>query len=500
MPQVHDNPWVCRTARPTALKAALAAYDCPALLLDAHGQVVVANPAAAHALRASAAKLPGRSLFDLLPADAARTRRRAFRHVVRTGLPEQVRDSSDGRSFEATFLPVLDARGMTEHVVSLIRDTTESTLKAAEAEQLAKEWQQTFDAITDIVALISPTYELIRVNRAGCQGIGKKLSELIGRKCYEVVHGLDRPIEGCPCARSLKTKRPGSGEFSSGGRHFIATADPILDRKGRLVAFTHTVKDITDRKRTEDELVRHREHLAELVDERTRELRQAQDELVRQSKLATLGRVAGGLASELRRPLAAARSAAYRLGQALTPDVGVEAARLLALIQRETDRSDRMAAAIIQFVRRTRSRPARCSLRRILNQSATNAGLPANVSVHVELPPKLPRVLADEQRMVVVFDNLLANAAQAMPGGGTIGVFVKALDHKLSVAITDTGTGIEPEYMPRLFEPLFSTRRTGAGIGLAMCKAFVEGDRGTIDVRSQRGQGTTITVTLPAAP
>ena len=500
MPQVHDKPRIRRTARRSDLKSALAAFDGPALLLDTHGRVVAANRAAAQALRASTAKLLGRSLFDLLPTPLGRPRRKAFRNVVRTGLPRQVQDSHDGRSFETSLLPALDAKGRTEHVVALTRDTTESTLKRAEAEQLAKEWQQTFDAITDIVALISPAYELIRVNRAGCQGIGKKLSELIGRKCYEVVHGLDRPIEGCPCARSLKTKRPGSGEFSSGGRHFIATADPILDRKGRLVAFTHTVKDITDRKQLEDELVRHQEHLAELVDERTRELKQAQDELLRQGRLATLGRVAGGLASELRGPLAAARSAAERLGQALTPAVGIEAARLVALIQRETDRSDRMAAAILHFVQRTRPRPARCSLRRILNQATTHAGLPANVSVHLELPPKLPRALADEQRMVVVFDNLLANAAQAMPDGGTIGVFATAQDRTLSVAVTDTGTGIAPEHMPRLFEPLFSTKKIGAGIGLAMCKTFVEADRGTIDVRSQPGKGTTFTVTLPAAP
>jgi len=450
-------------------------------------------------LGARPAKLLGRSLFDLLSAGAARALSKAFRNAVRAALPGQVHDSSDGRSFETTFLPVLDASGRTGQVLALTRDTTKSTLKAAETEHLAKEWQQTFDAITDVVALISPNHEFVRVNKAGCKGTGKKLPQLVGRKCYEVVHGLDRPIEGCPCARSLKTRRPGSGEFSSGGRHFIATADPILDRKGRLVAFTHTVKDITDRKRAEDELVRHREHLAELVDERTRELKQAQDELVRQSRLATLGRVAGGLASELRGPLAAARSAADRLGLALTPASGIEAVRLVALIQRETDRSDRMAAAILQFVERTRSRPTRCSLRRVLNQATTHAGLPANVSVHIELPPELPRVLADEQRMVVVFDNLLANAAQAMSDGGTIGVFAKAQDRTLSVAVTDTGTGIEPKHMPRLFEPLFSTKRVGAGIGLAMCKAFVEADGGRIDVRSQPGRGTTFTVTLPAA-
>jgi two-component system NtrC family sensor kinase len=101
--------------------------------------------------------------------------------------------------------------------------------------------------------------------------------------------------------------------------------------------------------------------------------------------------------------------------------------------------------------------------------------------------------------MVTVFDHLLANAAQAMPEGGTIGVFATAQDRTLAVAVTDTGTGIAPEHIPRLFEPLFTTKTIGAGIGLPICKAFVEADHGTIEVRSRPGKGTTFTVRLPTA-
>ena len=369
--------------------------------------------------------------------------------------------------------------------------------RAARAGQHAREWQQTFDAITDIVALISPDFRFVRVNRAGCMAAGKTEAELVGRRCYEAVHGTNEPIAGCPCAKMMKTGKPSSGEFSVAGRHFIATADPVLDGKGKLVAFTHTVKDITDRKRAEDDLALHREHLAELVEERTRELNRAQDELLRQSRLATLGRVAGGLAQELSVPLAAAREAAERLSRALTPDAGIEAARQLASVQREADRAERMAAAIIGFVQQSRSRARRCSLRRILNAAVVHAALPGNVSVHLELPSRLPLVRVDEPRMVVVFDHLLANAAQAMPDGGTIGVFATVEKGMVSVAVRDTGSGIAPEHMERLFEPLFSTRPLGAGIGLSMCKAFVEADRGAIAVKSEPGSGTTVTVRLP---
>jgi len=344
--------------------------------------------------------------------------------------------------------------------------------RAATADQHAREWQQTFDAITDIVALISPDFRFVRVNRAGCTAAGRSESELVGQRCYETVHGTDAPIADCPCARTLKTLRPSSGEFSAAGRHYIATADPVLDPKGRLVAFTHTIKDITEHK-------------------------QAEDELARQSRLATLGRVAGGLAHALRSPLAVTREAAERLSHTLTPAAGIESARQLAAIQREVDRAERLAAAISSFVERTGSRAKRSSLRRILNRAVVNTPLPGNVSVHLELPHRLPMVRVDEHRMVVVFDNLLANAAQAMPAGGTIGVFASVRRQLVTVAVRDTGAGIAPGHMERIFEPLFSTRPVGAGIGLAMCKTFVEADHGTIAVKSEPDKGTTVTVTLP---
>ncbi len=118
----------------------------------------------------------------------------------------------------------------------------------------AKEWQLTFDAALDIIALISPDYRFIKVNKAGCEAIGRKQEELIGKKCYEIIHGLDHPIEGCPCAQTLKTKRSGSGEVRDHGRQYIATASPVFSESNELVAFVHTVKDITERTQIEEKL------------------------------------------------------------------------------------------------------------------------------------------------------------------------------------------------------------------------------------------------------
>ena len=124
-----------------------------------------------------------------------------------------------------------------------------------EAEKSAREWQLTFDSSLDIIALISSDFEFLKVNRVGCELAGKKPEELIGKKCYEMIHGLDAPIAGCPCAETIKTKKAGSGEITHAGRCYVATASPVMDENNELVAFVHTIKDITERKQIEERII-----------------------------------------------------------------------------------------------------------------------------------------------------------------------------------------------------------------------------------------------------
>lgn len=133
-------------------------------------------------------------------------------------------------------------------------------------------WQETFDAALDIIALISTDFEILKINKVGYENIDKKPEELIGKKCYEVVHGLDSPIEGCPCAKALKTGSSGTGEVKDHGRIYMTTASPIWDKNNEIIAFAHTVKDITEQKKTEAILQNAQKDLERKVRERTSEL------------------------------------------------------------------------------------------------------------------------------------------------------------------------------------------------------------------------------------
>ncbi len=133
--------------------------------------------------------------------------------------------------------------------------------------EAAREWQELFDASTDIITLTSPDFEILRINRAGYEGIGKKREELIGKNCYEVVHGLHHPIDGCPSQEALRTKKAEVSEITQGGRHYIATASPVLDKNGELVAFAHTIKDITKRKQAERQLKKSESFLSSIIEQ-----------------------------------------------------------------------------------------------------------------------------------------------------------------------------------------------------------------------------------------
>jgi PAS domain S-box-containing protein len=133
-------------------------------------------------------------------------------------------------------------------------------------------WQETFDAALDIFALISNDFKILKINQTGCKNLGMKREELIGRKCFQVVHGLDSPIEGCPCKKALETGDGANGEIFDHGRYYLTTASPILDKYNKVYAFAHTVKDITEQKKAEEKIKNAYNALEQIVEKRTAEL------------------------------------------------------------------------------------------------------------------------------------------------------------------------------------------------------------------------------------
>lgn len=235
------------------------------------------------------------------------------------------------------------------------------------------------------------------------------------------------------------------------------------------------------------------------VEERTSELRQAQERLVRQEKLAVLGQLAGSVGHELRNPLGAIKNAAYYLRLVLNqPDAEVE--EMVDILAKETSTCEAIIHGLLDFARPAAPAWQRADVNEVLLDALCHLSVPPDVVVVDELHSEPLLVLCDPFQVAQVCGNILRNAFQAMPEGGTLTLRTAYRDGGISVSISDTGAGIVAENLPRLFEPLFSTRPKGVGLGLAVCKSLVERHGGTIEVFSRVGEGSTFTVWLPVTP
>jgi PAS domain S-box-containing protein len=284
------------------------------------------------------------------------------------------------------------------------------------------------------------------------------------------------------------------------GSRFMASAviTALRDPAGELKGFTKVTRDITERKKTEEELRRHREHLEELVEERTRELKQAQEELARNERLAVLGQLAGGVGHELRNPLGAIKNAAYFLNMAIE-QAEPEVKETLQILDNEVATSERIISSLLGFARPKPPTLRKVDINKLVQDLLPHIRMPENIEVATELEP-LPITLADPDQLGQVFGNIITNGVQAMAEGGRLVIKSRATEPGWAeVSIVDTGSGMPPEAREKIFEPLFTTKAKGIGLGLAVSKTLVEGNRGTIDVESEVGKGSTFTVRLPVS-
>jgi signal transduction histidine kinase len=232
-------------------------------------------------------------------------------------------------------------------------------------------------------------------------------------------------------------------------------------------------------------------------------LARQRDELRRAERLAAVGRISAQITHEIRNPLNAIGLNAELLQEELEGcDVAPpEAVQLVAAISREVDRLNGVAEEYLRFARLPRPEPGCQDLGEILGSLLDFLGpelQAASIEVRRDLAPRLPPVRGDEGQLRAVFLNLLRNSREAMPVGGTVRVRTYGADGMAVAEVGDTGGGIPPGDLTRIFEPFYSTKQRGTGLGLAFTQQVVKEHGGTIRCESEVGQGTTFTVALPA--
>ncbi len=245
--------------------------------------------------------------------------------------------------------------------------------------------------------------------------------------------------------------------------------------------------------------------LGDAVESRRREraagdaLDAARSRVAQSEKLAALGQLAAAIAHEVRNPLAVVRSAAQGLGETL-PAADAEGHRAASFIVAEVDRLGSVVNSLLAFARPLQLQTRPTALADVVARAVTLAGADLaakRVRLARDEAPTLPLVQADGDLVCQVLVGLLANAAAATPAGGQVLVRARAGEGAVELAVADSGPGIAPELRARVFEPFFTTRPNGTGLGLAVARQIVEAHGGRIDVGDHPGGGACFTVRLP---
>ena len=248
------------------------------------------------------------------------------------------------------------------------------------------------------------------------------------------------------------------------------------------------------------------ESLERQVEERTTALKSAQAQLVQSEKMSSLGKLAASVAHEINNPLAGILTYAKLLVRLheegeLTEKARESCVRNLRLVQRETERCSAIVRNLLDFARQ---RPP--SLKDIDVSAVVEEALSLlshrlrmqDVTLQKDLPP-MPLVKADFGQLRQSFVNIALNACEALNKGGTLTVTSRAVGNMVEVAIADTGPGIAPEHLSHILDPFFTTKDKGTGLGLSVVYGLIDRHNGTLDIKSQVGQGTTVIVRLPVA-
>jgi len=226
------------------------------------------------------------------------------------------------------------------------------------------------------------------------------------------------------------------------------------------------------------------------------QLKEVQGQLIRKEKLAAIGQLAGSMGHELRNPLGVIGNSIYYLKMTLKkPDEKVQ--KHLNILKREIKRSDDIVSELLDFSRMQFPFLVKIDLNTLIKDTTAEMKMPKQVELNMELDEKLPPIPLDSEKIKQVIYNLVSNAIGAISGKGKLEIETGKSDDFAEIIIRDNGEGIPKENLKKIFEPLFTTKAKGIGLGLPIIKNIIESHKGKIEVESKIGKGTAFTVKLP---
>jgi PAS domain S-box-containing protein len=384
----------------------------------------------------------------------------------------------------------------TRKIVAVYEDVT--LRKKAKAQLLRKtaEWENTFDAIPDIITLQDKEMRIIRANQATFEFFQKSPEQLLGMTCHQLFRGIDVPCPGCPGIMAMHDSKKHCTEMEHKlvGKIYNVCAAPVLNADHNFLYFVYIAHDITDKKKLEEELL------------------QAQ-------KMEAIGTLAGGIAHDFNNILAAILGYAELAKMEMPEDSNAHADIEQVVIA--GNRATELVKQILTFSRKSEYRKQPLRIYVLIKEAVKmlRSSLPSSISISADIDENSGLVLADPTNIQQIVFNLCTNAAYAIGGRqGKIDIRLKQVELTaaeltdktpwlkpgtfIMLSVQDDGSGMDERTLNRIFDPYFTTKEQGAGtgLGLAVTHGVVEDCRGFIEVASELGKGSIFEIFLPVLP
>ncbi|MGD9130098.1 MAG: PAS domain S-box protein [Candidatus Bathyarchaeota archaeon] len=361
-----------------------------------------------------------------------------------------------------------------------------------------------FNSSPDAIAVSDLKGNIVECNQATLDFLGfSKKDEIIGKNSSLFIAKKDQQKVKKSMKNVLKGDPLINVEYAAvnkEGYEFPAefSTSAIKDHSGNPTGFVTITNDITERKRMENELRRYSEQLEELVEERTEALKQSQERFLKTERLAAIGQAATMVGHDLRNPLQAIENGIYYINTELSKRPNSQNIKeTLQAIHGSVEYADNIVKDLQSFASKREPLFKKIDINTLVKETFSHVKTPENVETIIELG-ELPKIEADKDMMGQIFVNLAVNGIQAMKEKrGILKVSTKETNGFIEIKFQDTGTGIKKENMPKIFIPFFTTKAQGMGVGLPICKRFIELHDGNIEVESEEDEGSIFTVKLP---
>jgi len=408
------------------------------------------------------------------------------------------------RILQVSASPLWNEKGEYKGAISIIMDVTERRKMEERLKESEERLERLIEYAPDAIYINDLQGRFIDGNKQAEALIGYSKEELVGKSFFEV--GIF-PREYLPkieeaVAKNTRGEKYGPEEIElmrkDGERIFVEiSAFPVPS--GKKIEVIGIVRDITERKQLQKKLEEYAQHLEELVEQRTKALKEAQEQLIKAERLAAIGQVAAMVGHDLRNPLASINSAVYYLKNRLATSADKKVMDMLKLIEESVEHANSIITDLLEYSREIKLEFTETTPKALAEEALSVVQIPEKIQVD-DLTQDKPKMKIDVEKMKRVFVNIIKNAVDAMPNGGKLTIAAREANGNVEISFTDTGKGMTKEVMDKIWTPFFTTKSRGMGLGLPICKRIVEAHGGKISVKSTVNKGTTFTVTIPIRP